>query len=775
MRAQIFEDYDALLDPTEVEVRKKDIKAAAHCVNAMADHQAALQQAAKDHKDNAQSAKDKDINIRDEIVTRFCLRLLEDYKNFFAPGGTSGSGMSLAGIIVAESSEPSDPQQGGAGGSSSSAGSDYSALEHVERRYAWLRRTLKEFDDKYLEFFPSEWRVPCSLTEHFCHITRQHLVEVLGATHHKTDPELLVRVLRKSIDFENDMARKFAEGQTDESELGGRGGQQRPVRHISELVAEDEEEKDAPSEQADADVPSAFTKYGYSPSKPKKGAESGSVGNKHHPRFRGIVSECFECYLGTWLNYEAEKLKRLIPEEEEMPAETSSTTGAGDDDDDEDAEDSRYVFSSAVDLFDSMRRTLMKTVSFSIDQTLFEVFLVFKQTVGLYCATIEKRVSKFGSTTSTDVELKLACACIGTLEYVDQMLPQLLDALKAHIKPAYHSRLDFDQEQEALGAITADIYSRLLVPSRLDGLLKTLAKTMMLEYRDRQNGSGSGSLLSQSSLTSSSAATPGSSTTSAFVQQMELVFKEHCNLCRAYLSELHYRFFADKHAQWFVPRFTAEVYKCRGISKRLATYFLHDTVAIKTMLLQVPNAAGCGAGEQHLQTSNEVSVVSGGGGGGGGGASSGGQRNSSKNYKPLPNAYSNYVLRELARIEFIFRVLCEDEDAMQRLNHGVDVTQREIDQILLLKDNNLAEGVELEDEQQLKLNSGADRGDLGGLGGAGARLNNLGQLTSTTAGDLGASATQGMKQLASDARKQADSMKQLAADARKKIFGGIKF
>ena len=180
LRAQLLEDYDLLLDNREdlLEERREHIKNASHCVNAMG------------------------ISVRREIITRFCFRILEEYKTIFQPGG----GGLPATSPVSES---------------------YASLDHVERRYAWLKRALKDYEDKYMGFFPGAWNVGCALCEHFCHISRQHLVEVLGATHHTTDPELMVRVLRSSIQFENELARKFQEG-TDMR-----------TRHISEYLDEE--------------------------------------------------------------------------------------------------------------------------------------------------------------------------------------------------------------------------------------------------------------------------------------------------------------------------------------------------------------------------------------------------------------------------------------------------------------------------------------------------------------------------------------------------------
>ncbi|CAD7940219.1 unnamed protein product [Amoebophrya sp. A120] len=751
LRAQIFEDYDALLDPTDVDLRREDIKAAAHCVNAMPTK-----------------------TVRHEIVTRFCLRILEDYKKIFSPS------QSQTALGVGAPGQP-----GGAGGPGGQASQqeEYSGLEHVERRYAWLRRTLKEFDDKYLEFFPSFWGVPCSLCEHFCHITRQHLVEVLGATHHTADPELLVRVLRKSIEFENDLAKKFAasadkDGNNRERQLQARSpGGEKPVRHISEFVTESDPGADADRADPSRELPMAFVKYGFSPT--KRAQQASPEDSSHLPRFRGIVSECFEAYLGTWVNYEASNLKALIPEQEDMPQVETGTTGpaSAEEDDDLGDDDSRYVFPSAPALFDAMRRVMMKCVSFSIDQTLFEIFLVFKQTANLYCSTIHNRVKRMtvgSGYVISDEDLKIACACIGTLEYVDQMLPQLSDIVRQHLTSGtstssqYQNKIDFDSEQETLGAITASIYADVLVNyPRMSTLLARLSATMMSHYAQKfskrgaggataQGGSGgdittalgqhqqppsavaSSSAASSSAAAANSSSSSGSASTSAptvspFVAEIEDIFTSHCSLTSGYLSKLHYRFFCDKHAQWFIPRFTHEIYKCRGVSKQVARQFLMDAVAIKNVLLQVP------AGALRARSGGASSQIS------------------------MPTAYSNFVLREFGRVEFIFKVLSEEEEAVHRLNHGVDVTQKEIDQILMLK-----EGAAMDDE----MFNPVDGGDLLGGGSVDpAARNNPFNFVQSTLPNVNPS----MKQFASDARKQADTMKQLAADARKKLFGNIKF
>ncbi len=45
-------------------------------------------------------------------------------------------------------------------------------LDKIDRRYAWLKRALVEYDEKYSRIFPAQWEMAERLTVEFCKITR---------------------------------------------------------------------------------------------------------------------------------------------------------------------------------------------------------------------------------------------------------------------------------------------------------------------------------------------------------------------------------------------------------------------------------------------------------------------------------------------------------------------------------------------------------------------------------------------------------------------------
>lgn len=88
LRCQLMDDYDSILDPNNPRIMGKelDVRSAAYCIDAMAR------------------------SVRREVLTRFCLKLLDDYKKIFQPPD---------GLKQIEATD--------------------AGLEKVERRYAWLK------------------------------------------------------------------------------------------------------------------------------------------------------------------------------------------------------------------------------------------------------------------------------------------------------------------------------------------------------------------------------------------------------------------------------------------------------------------------------------------------------------------------------------------------------------------------------------------------------------------------------------------------------------
>jgi len=76
---------------------------------------------------------------------------------------------------------------------------------------------------------------------------------------------------------------------------------------------------------------------------------------------------------------------------------------------------------------------------------------------------------------------------------------------------------------------------------------------------------------------------------SEYVNIINFNINETVPIYREWLSPLYFRFFCDKFANAFIPKFISAIYKCKRISQVGASQLLLDAQAIKKCLLELPN------------------------------------------------------------------------------------------------------------------------------------------------------------------------------------------
>lgn len=82
---------------------------------------------------------------------------------------------------------------------------EHSDFDQVDRRYAWLRRTLRELQPSF-GLFPEHWNMTVSFIKDFCELTKQHVMFLLDRG--TSEPAALVSALQKTIQFEQEVTRK---------------------------------------------------------------------------------------------------------------------------------------------------------------------------------------------------------------------------------------------------------------------------------------------------------------------------------------------------------------------------------------------------------------------------------------------------------------------------------------------------------------------------------------------------------------------------------------
>lgn len=82
---------------------------------------------------------------------------------------------------------------------------EHSGFDQVDRRYAWLKRTLRELQPSFSQF-PEHWSMTVAFIKDFCELTKQHIMFLLDRD--TSEAAALVTALQKTIQFEQEVTRK---------------------------------------------------------------------------------------------------------------------------------------------------------------------------------------------------------------------------------------------------------------------------------------------------------------------------------------------------------------------------------------------------------------------------------------------------------------------------------------------------------------------------------------------------------------------------------------
>jgi hypothetical protein len=83
-------------------------------------------------------------------------------------------------------------------------------LDGVERRYVWIRKWIRGYTTAYGVVFPPSWHVQRCMCEEFCARTRKHLATLLQRASKDMDVRLLLHVIQKTLDLEQELTKRFS-------------------------------------------------------------------------------------------------------------------------------------------------------------------------------------------------------------------------------------------------------------------------------------------------------------------------------------------------------------------------------------------------------------------------------------------------------------------------------------------------------------------------------------------------------------------------------------
>uniref|UniRef100_A0A8C8BFV8 VPS53 subunit of GARP complex n=1 Tax=Otus sunia TaxID=257818 RepID=A0A8C8BFV8_9STRI len=289
-----------------------------------------------------------------------------------------------------------------------SQGTKVAWLDKIDRRYAWIKRQLVDYEEKYGRMFPQEWCMTERIAVEFCHVTRTELAKIMRTRAKEIEVKLLLFAIQRTTNFEGLLAKRFsgctlADGTVKKAEV--------PLPTTNPFL-EDEagtETDEIVIEKSDTDKPK----------KPKV---------PDNP-FHGIVSKCFEPHLYVYIESQDKNLGELIDRfvadfKAQGPPKPNVDEGGA-------------VLPSCADLFVYYKKCMVQCSQLSTGEPMIALTTIFQKYLREYAwkilsGNLPKTTSSSGGLTITSLlkekegsevakftleELCLICSILSTAEY----------------------------------------------------------------------------------------------------------------------------------------------------------------------------------------------------------------------------------------------------------------------------------------------------------------------------------------------------------------------
>ncbi|KAM7353899.1 vacuolar protein sorting 53 [Cochliomyia hominivorax] len=434
---------------------------------------------------------------------------------------------------------------------------DIAWLDKIDKRYAWLKRHLLDFEDKFGTVFPLDWEVSERITVEFCRLTREQLSQIMAKRSHEIDVRLLLFAINKTQAFEQLLSKRFT-GVT----LG-------VINPTVDNVTTVNDSSDVLTTQ------SAVV-------------------------FHDQIGSCFKNHLDIYIKSVDRNLSELIEKFIEQTKEPLKV-----------AEAKTTVYPSSADLFVFYKKCMVQCNQLSNEQPMYELAMVFKKYLREYASKVlEFSIPKLIPSTSSigksmslltrdmqnlstaagqvihnflkegDVQrfskddLIRICCVLTTAEYCLETVQQLEDKLKEKVATAYVNKMDMSEEKDVFHRIISNCI-QLLVQDLEAGCEPSLQAMSKVQWQSINNVGDQ----------------------SAFISSIYANFKQTVPILRDNLasSRKYFTQFCHKFVNVFIPKFINVLYKCKlilsdGSNNVLGCeQLLLDTHSLKTALVDLPS------------------------------------------------------------------------------------------------------------------------------------------------------------------------------------------
>ncbi|KAG8587613.1 hypothetical protein GDO81_005723 [Engystomops pustulosus] len=346
---------------------------------------------------------------------------------------------------------------------------DVAWLDKIDRRYAWIKRQLVDYEEKYGRMFPADWYMTERIAVEFCHITRNDLSKIMRTRAKEIEVKLLLFAIQRTTNFEGLLAKRFS-GCTLTDTVVKKPEVQPPVSTNPFL------DDDNIAEEAALDTENDLDK----PKKPKV---------PENP-FHGIISKCFEPHLYVYIESQDKNLGELIDrfvgdfKAQGPPKSTSEDAGA--------------VLPSCADLFVYYKKCMVQCSQLSTGEPMIALSTIFQKYLREYAwkilsGNLPKTSSSSTGLTITSLlkekegsevakftmeELCLICSILSTAEYCLATTQQLEEKLKEKVDVTLTERINLTGEMDTFSTVISNSIQLLVqdLDSACDPALTAMSK-----------------------------------------------------------------------------------------------------------------------------------------------------------------------------------------------------------------------------------------------------------------------------------------------------------
>jgi hypothetical protein len=458
-------------------------------------------------------------------------------------------------------------------------------LDKIDHRYAWLKRTLMDFEEKLGRMFPPSWDVSERICVEFCEITRQELSKLMLKRVADIDVKLLLFAIQRTTNFESLCARRFT-GRTLLVDKAAVTPAMTPMSPSSPFI----------------ETTNPFETDSSSSSQPSQQAAAAAAEGKEpkvpHSAFMGLISKCFEAHLNIYIESQDRNLADLIDRFVEDFTRQKPMVPLS-------ADEGSNILPSCADLFVYYKKCMVQCSQLSTGQPMLLLTRTFQKYLREYASKLlannlpkisksdslsgslerfSKQQPTIASASSlihsllkeggsdivklTEDEMCQTCAILCTAEYCLETTQQLEEKLREKVDTELVDKIDLRAEQDIFHGIISSCIQLLVQDLEMTCEPSLIAMTKS----SWQNVDSVGDQ-------------------SPYVNSIIGHLKTNLPIIRdnLYSSRKYFTQFCIKFATSFIGKFISTLFKCKPVSTVGAEQLLLDTHSLKTVLQDLPS------------------------------------------------------------------------------------------------------------------------------------------------------------------------------------------